>query len=206
MADVELELIARDGSASIRSVTRSSGANGSFSLKIPETGSGELRVRRLGYVPRSIVLLFDTLTGSRTVTIAVESAPLELAPVKVEAPGSVYMREFNERRKQRGTGHFIDRAQIEKRRPAYTSDLLRSLPGMTVRLSSRAGGVVRTRGCRPAIFIDGIQAVGAELDDVTRPGDIDGIEIYTSRSAIPPQFSGRHGNLCGAIIVWTRIQ
>lgn len=203
--DVELELITAAASNSIRAATRTAG-DGSFSLKGPQHGTGELRLRRLGYVPRSLVILFDTLTSSRTITISLESAPAILQPVKVEAPVSVQMRGFNERRRQRGTGHFIDRADIQRRKPAYTSDLLRSLPGMTVRLSNRLGAIVRVRGCKPAIFLDGIQAVGAELDDVTRPGDIDGIEVYSSWSGIPPQFNDRQGGNCGAIIVWTRIQ
>jgi hypothetical protein len=203
--DVEMELITGSASAGIRTLTRTAG-DGTFSMKRPERGTGELRLRRLGYTPMSLGILFDTLTRSRNVTLRLEMAAVELPAVKVETPVSIYMRGFYERSKQRGTGHFIDRADIEKRRPSYTSDLLRSLPGMSVRTSTRLGGIVRVRGCRPAIFVDGIQAAGAELDDVTRPGDIDGIEVYSSWAAIPPQFNDRQGGKCGAIIVWTRIQ
>ncbi len=203
--DVEMELITGSASASIRTLSRTAG-DGSFSIKRPERGAGELRLRRLGYTPLSLVILFDTLTRSRNVTIKLEMAAVELPTVKVETPVSTSMRGFYERSKQRGTGHFIDRSEIEKRRPAYTSDLLRILPGMSVRMSTRLGAVVRVRGCRPAVFVDGIQAVGAELDDVTRPGDIDGLEVYSSWAAIPPQFNDRQGGKCGAIIVWTRIQ
>lgn len=203
--DVQMELITGSASASIRTLSRTAG-DGSFSMKRPERGAGELRLRRLGYTPMSLVILFDTLTRSRNVTIRLEMAAVELPAVKVETPVSVYMRDFYERRKQRGTGHFIDRAEIEKRRPAYTSDLLRTMPGMSVRMSTRLGAIVRVRGCRPAIFLDGVQAVGAELDDVTRPGDIDGMEVYSSWAGIPPQFNDRQGGKCGAIIVWTRIQ
>jgi len=49
-------------------------------------------------------------------------------------------------------------------------------------------------------------AQGAELDDVTRPSDIDGIEIYSSWAGVPPQFADRGGRNCGAILVWTRIR
>lgn len=203
--DVEMELIAGSASANVRTSSRAAG-DGSFSIKRPERGAGELRLRRLGYTPMSLVILFDTLARSRNLTIRLEAAAVELPAVKVETPVSVYMRGFYERRKQRGTGHFVDRAEIEKRRPAYTTDLLRSVPGMSVRVSPRLGAIVRVRGCRPAIFLDGVQAVGAELDDVTKPGDIDGMEIYSSWAAIPPQFNDRQGGNCGAIIVWTRIQ
>lgn len=203
--NVELELIVAAASNGIRTQARSAG-DGSFSLFGPARGTGELRLRRLGYLPKSVVVLFDTLTTSRTIAITLETAPAVLAPVKVEAPGNAQMRGFNERRRQRGTGHYIDRVDIEKKRPAYTSDLLRSVPGMTVLLSSRFGALVRVRGCKPAIFLDGIQAVGAELDDVTRPNEIDGMEVYSSWAAIPPQFNDRMGGKCGAIIVWTRIQ
>ena len=203
--DVEMELITGAASANVRTSSRTAD-DGSFSIKRPERGSGELRLRRLGYSPMSLVILFDTLGRSRNVTIRLEAAAVELPAVKVETPVSVYMRGFYERRKQRGTGHFVDRAEIEKRRPAYTSDLLRTVPGMSVRMSPRLGAIVRVRGCRPAIFVDGVQAVGAELDDVTRPGDIDGMEVYSSWAAIPPQFNDRQGGRCGAIIIWTRIE
>ena len=203
--DVKMELITGAASANVRTSSRTAD-DGSFSIKRPERGAGELRLRRLGYSPMSLAILFDTLGRSRNLTIRLEAAAVELPAVKVETPVSVYMRGFYERRKQRGTGHFVDRAEIEKRRPAYTSDLLRTVPGMSVRMSPRLGAIVRVRGCRPAIFLDGVQAVGAELDDVTRPGDIDGMEVYSSWAAIPPQFNDRQGGRCGAIIIWTRIE
>ncbi|MEO8578190.1 MAG: carboxypeptidase-like regulatory domain-containing protein [Gemmatimonadales bacterium] len=194
----------RDGSVATISLARSA-ADGSFVFDAVPGGALDMKVRRLGFRPFSIQLRADTLSGRKLVRVVLQPAPVELASVEVEAQSTPAMREFEERRRKRGTGRFIDRAEILRQRPAFTSDMFYSYPGMSVR-PGRIGNSVRVRGCKPSVWIDGVQAQGAELDDVTRPSDIDGIEIYSSWSGVPPQYADRGGRTCGAILVWTRIR
>jgi len=179
-------------------------ADGRFSFSQLKPGSATLSVRRVGHHPYQLGLLVDTLSLTRPVRIVLQAIASELDTVKVHSKESAAMQEFHARSRTRGSGLFIDRREIERRRAAYTSDLLRAFPGIGVRRSARGGNRVRVRNCRPAIFIDGMQALDAELDEVTRPADIEGIEAYRSWAGVPPQFSDRSGKSCGAILVWTR--
>ncbi len=201
--DVEVMLV-RDSSSKIAKSLARSAKDGTFFFTGLPGGPLYMRVRRLGFRLIVVQIRPDTLSPSKLFKVVLHSVPLELASVEVEARSTQAMKDFDERRRKRGTGHFIDRAMIEKRRPAFTSEMLSTFPGMAVR-PGRLGNSVRLRGCKPSVWIDGVQAQGAELDDVTRPSDIDGIEVYSSWSGIPRQFGDRGGRSCGAILVWTRI-
>lgn len=203
MAGVEVSLLRDSVSAIIVRKTHSL-ADGTFSFENVARGPAYLRVRRLGYHINVTALRTDTLAAGRPIRITMHTAALELGAVQIDAKSSV-MKDFEERRRKRGTGHFIDRAEIERRRPAYASEILAYFPGNSLRQSNRGGGnQSRVRGCKPSIWLDGIQAYGAELDEVVRVGDIDGMEIYSSWSAVPAQFGNRGDRSCGAILVWTR--
>ncbi|MEO7502528.1 MAG: carboxypeptidase regulatory-like domain-containing protein [Gemmatimonadaceae bacterium] len=188
------------------SVTTRTAADGKFSFADVARGPVLLRIRRIGYLEYSRSLLADTLSPNRPVHITLERAAVVLDMVRVGAIESGRMRDFYERRRIQRSGHFLERRDIERRNTSYSSDLLRSFPGIVVRPSSRGGNTIRVRGCRPALWVDGIQAVNAELDELTRPAEIEGIEVYGSSAGIPPQYRDRYGRSCGAILVWTRIR
>lgn len=202
-AEVTLERQPTGSAGPIYLATRTA-VDGSFSFSRLEPGSATVSVRRLGHRPYRLALVVDTLSRARPVRIPLQAATVEMDTVKVEAKERAAIQEFHERRRIRRSGLFIDRRDIERRRVAYTSDLLRVFPGIGVRPSARGGNIVRVRNCRPAIFIDGTQALNAEIDEVTRPADIEGIEVYGSWAGVPPQFSDRLGKSCGVILVWTR--
>jgi hypothetical protein len=77
------------------------------------------------------------------------------------------------------------------------------VPGVRVLPSKRIGYVVRIRGCRPTVWIDGVRAAGAEVDEVATMADISGVEVYSSIAGMPPQYVDRD-NPCGGILVWSR--
>jgi len=201
----EVTLQAGTPPAELTTMTRTT-PDGKFSLTNLGTGLVVLTIRRIGFRAYSRSLLADTLSASRPIHIVLESAPLTLDTVRVEAAETGRMHDFYERKRKHASGHFLDRQDILRRNAAYTSDILRSFPGIVVRPSSRGGNVVRVRGCRPGIWIDGIQANNAELDEVTSPEEIEGLEVYASSGGIPPQYRDRAGRNCGAIFVWTRIR
>jgi len=204
LESVEIIMV-RDSSSTVATSLARSARDGSFAFEGLPAGPLYMRVRRLGFRQLVVQIRPDTLSGSRPFRVLLQAAPVELASVEVEAQSTQAMKDFDERRRKRGTGRFIDRAEIIKQRPTFTSDLLLRFPGMLVR-PGRIGNNVRVRGCKPSVWLDGVQAQGAELDDVTRPSEIEGIEVYSAWSGVPPQFADRGGRNCGAILVWTRIR
>lgn len=202
IASVEIFIVSDTTSALARGTTRTA-ADGSFSVVYGNDGPAYLRFRRLGYV-RTTLLVGDSFPGGRPLHVVMRDAPVELAAFEVVTSQPEALRSFAERRLTRGTGHFVDRAEIEKLNPTYSSDVLRRFPGALVTASGRIGNRVRLRGCKPGVWVDGVQAIGAELDDVTTPAEIAAMEVYNSWAGIPPEFEDRGGKNCGAIIVWTR--
>ncbi|HEX2722470.1 MAG TPA: carboxypeptidase-like regulatory domain-containing protein, partial [Gemmatimonadaceae bacterium] len=178
LGGTEVALVRESPDGASKDVTRT-GADGAFSFSGITGGRVYLKVRRPGYRALVVQMRPDTIRTTRPFRVVMDPVAVELAAVEVEAQASQGMKDFEDRRRTRGTGHFIDRAEIEKRRPAYTSDMLHTYPGMSVR-PGKVGNAVKMRGCKPSVWIDGVQAQGAELDEVTRPGDIDGIEVYNS--------------------------
>jgi hypothetical protein len=67
------------------------------------------------------------------------------------------------------------------------------------------GMLLRIRGCKPSIWVDGVRAGGAELDEVINVHDLAGIEVYNSQAGLPPQYVDKVNHMCGAtVLVWTR--
>jgi hypothetical protein len=144
----------------------------------------------------------DQIT-SRSVDFSLQTVPTDVSEVVVEGENAK-LHEFYVRRDHNNFGKYFDGAEIMKRDPRIMSDLLRTIPGATIGASTRIGNRVLLRGCKPTIWLNGMKAFGAELDEVANPADVAGLEIYLSWAGLPPQFQDRENPGCGAIIVWTK--
>lgn len=130
-----------------------------------------------------------------------------LAEVVVEEERPIVgpMREFEHRRKNYN-GTFIDEAAIARRKPIRTTDLVRGVAGVKVRNAPRGPGFLIWMGvggaeCKPAIYLDGIHATEATLDNLPAQ-DIVGVEVYRKAYDAPPQFMTTSG--CGVVAFWSR--
>ncbi|MFI5281253.1 MAG: TonB-dependent receptor plug domain-containing protein, partial [Gemmatimonadales bacterium] len=164
-----------------------------------------LVVRRLGFAPSSSVLQVaggDTLRMSFALERIVNALDTVVVAEKQLSPR---LTEFEDRRKA-GFGHFVTQAEIDKRNPVYTADLLRVMPSVNVVSPARGGHVaVNFRGrCAFKIFLDGIVFPSTNLDDLPSPRELAGIEVYSGPSTIPFQYKSISGSTCGVILVWTR--
>jgi hypothetical protein len=125
-----------------------------------------------------------------------------------------------------GRGRYITRDEIESRMPGRVTDLLSTVPGLTL-ISSGTGNqreVVFSRHaaqsdrCAAQIFLNGrlinkapprsprATTTGSPtmtIDDVAVPADLEGIEIYYGLSTIPPEFLNESAR-CGVIALWSR--
>jgi hypothetical protein len=168
-----------------------------------------IRVRHVGFQAKTLgVKIVDERAATMFVQLE-RVRPTSIAPVNIDeaAPdhGSDQLAEFYGRERTNHMGHFLDEAKLEELHPEHTSDALRAVPGVLVRPARRIGNTVRIRGCAPLIWVDGLRAAGAELDDVTRGPDVAAIEVYTSMAGVPAQYTDRSAT-CGTILVWLKVR
>jgi hypothetical protein len=180
-------------------------AAGHFAITGVPSGPAQMLVRRLGFHPfdGKITVGPDGADSLRLV-LYVASAELAAIEVREESLGdSIAPREFWTRRRTNVFGRYLDKAEIDSKWVSLPSEILRGLPGVTLTRSNRIGMLVRIRGCRPNLFLDGMRAQGAEVDELVSVGDIGAMEVYGSMAGVPPQYVDRE-NPCGAILFWTR--
>ena len=200
----------RDGS-NVRAQARTLD-DGSFTLPVPGVGTYRVAAARVGYESLLSGALVIQRLDSLDLLFRMTSLAVQLDPV--EATTSRYrsarLAGFYERSTKRRQGHFLTRDVIEQARSSRTSDLLRRIPGLSFRATRRGGYAIRARGgCEPQVYIDGmdVSMFGnvTSVDDLVRPEDLEGVEVYGS-SSIPVEFIRNHpGNECGAVMLWTRM-
>jgi len=180
-----------------------SDATGGFALPPFAPGIYGLRVELLGYrTVRDSVTLGVGEDEVLDVYLVPEAVDLEPLLVRVPRTTAYYMRAFEQRR-ARGSGTFITREQIERRRGSRTSELLHALAGVRVMYGRQGEAALFVRGtCRPQVYVDGVAIhQGASIDMAVLGDDIEGMEVY-SNATIPPQYASQ--SACAAILIWTR--
>jgi len=182
-------------------------AEGRFTLGDFPASRLTVQVRRLGYEERTVDVAVGAAGQATFVEIIVTAVPAQLEEVLVNPSTAGRLREFYERKRQRQAfARFLEHADVRRLAPTSSSELFRSVPGITIRAAAGGGNTIRIRGCQPTVWVDGQRLPGAELDDAVQPNDIGAIEFYPSSSGIPPQYLDPSNRLCGLILVWTRSQ
>jgi hypothetical protein len=113
------------------------------------------------------------------------------------------LTEFYEHKRQSRFGYFFERPEIERRGPAHTSELLRTLRGVHLSPVGTVGNRVLLRGCRPMVWLNGLRVPEAEVDEVAHPDEVDALEVYVSMIGMPARLVDLVGK-CGAVVIWTR--
>lgn len=165
-----------------------------------------VRVRAFGFLPSEVAVALAPTTHRATVTVRLEPSAAKLARVGINAmsPDSdSKLAAYRDRKATNGFAHFVDGDAIERKKPQFVSEMLRSIGGVTLTPSDRMGNVLRIRGCSPLVWVDGIRMPGAQLDEVAPAADVAGIEIYNSFAGIPSRYFDRTAT-CGTILVWLR--
>ena len=185
---------------------------GAFRFASVPTGKREVSFRRLGFEPKTmnaVVALGETV--ALAVVLTPFASEIEGMTVEEVSRRRQILSDFFDR-SERGFGHFITRAQIEKRNPMNLSDMLRMVPGARL-IPSRTGGTstlrfaraMAGRDCPPQYWVDGVKTWALNIDDIV-PQDVEGIEIYSGASTVPPQFNTKEGTtICGVVLIWTRV-
>jgi hypothetical protein len=198
IAGAEVGLLERD------SVTRAvrSDTAGRFFLSGLQKANVLLRIRHFGFTPRDVEVNIPA-SRRQQIIVTLDPMPAELAGVEINADDSdERLRAFHARKASNNFAHFVDADDIARRRPQFLSEILRTIPGVSL-ITARGGYTVKLRGCSPLVWVDGVRLPGAQLDDVARPADVAGVEVYTSFAGIPAQYFDRTAT-CGTILVWTK--
>jgi len=205
---------------------------GRFVMNRVPTGPFRLRASRFGYVATESAPLRAEVEEISTVTLWVEPEVIPLAAFEVvsERSGSIpFLEPFHARRERGGAGFFLTREDVWRSRPIRLSDLLQGVPGVQVSPASGMGagrlvsmsppGPARSTGsCPVQVFLDGkptarrmlsvggggLSALdGVPIDDLVRPEQIEGVEIYRASGGVPSEFLTPDAG-CGVIAIWTR--
>ncbi len=203
----------------LTAVTNDSGA---YLFDRPPTGRLVIAARRIGFKPQD--KRFSIADGeTRHLDFELEGLIEQLDSIIIHGQSSTgRMAEFWNRRMV-GVGAFITRADIERRKPYRTSDLLRTISG--VHMTGGSDGLDRPniqmgRNAPTPVARNGTQALGADcrvnyyldgmwlspgtfhLDDIA-PSSIEAVEIFRGPAEVPAKFRQRE-TACGLIVVWTR--
>jgi hypothetical protein len=98
-------------------------------------------------LPAQELSILDLAVGRTAAVASVEPRPVAPAPA-IAAPASAKDRVIRalERRRDRGGGSFLARAQIERLRTTRVTDLLRTMPGVSVTQDGSGAPLVELRG------------------------------------------------------------
>ncbi|WP_420449607.1 carboxypeptidase regulatory-like domain-containing protein [Candidatus Palauibacter sp.] len=187
---------------------------GRFVLSGVPVGMQELNVRHLGYAPLTYVV--EVSSGLTTeVEIGMVPDPVEMEPIVATVIRSrrLEVKGFYERRhwgELVGTGTYYTAEDIDRRRPVEISHMVADESGIRLQCNIRRTDcrLVNTRlssgvtgACSLNFYVDGLPTRGIPLDDVVRPSEIAGLEIYKGLASGPAEFPPSR---CGLIVVWTK--
>jgi hypothetical protein len=196
--------------------------NGFFRVTRIRPGPFMLRVVRLGYRANSTPLW--SIAGNQVLQVEVrlDAEAIVLAPLTVTSSRRMVrpspVLEGFRARAAVGIGHFITRADIERRQPGRITDILANVPG--VHLDGGGIGnrrvVYLNRGpqgrCPAQVYVDGMllnrmimrnRDAGFAIDDAVNPASVEGIEVYRGTAGIPAEFLTPEAQ-CGVVVIWTR--
>jgi len=185
-------------------LARESDESGRFWFRNIPAGERLFVIHYLGYADTTRVFLLPAELNQLEVAVELRVVPVADLMVQIdELDTPSKLTEFN-RRREKGEGYFITRADILRRDPLRTTDMLRAVPGVRIASTDLGRASIRMRGrsCNVAYFVDGIRAPYFNLDSVL-PSSVEGIEIYKGTASVPPEFRGPL-TPCAAIVLWTR--
>ena len=190
-----------------------SDSTGHFVIRGLDTGNVAFTVHRIGYEPAEFTVSLDS-GETFTLDLTLNQTALELDKVEVDAESRVReaLSMFYRHKSASVGGVFFVRADIEKKRPTSLSEMLQTVPGITLQRSRFFGadGVRMARNavghdCPVMFFLDGARAPWLNVDDIP-PMDVEAMEIYHGAATLPVEYNIDRGTpACGVIAIWTRV-
>lgn len=120
-------------------------------------------------LPERQLSVLDVLVGRSAAVVAAAPPPAVTTSGARSEPSNLAMREVA-RRRRRGGGSYLTRVQIERLRASRVTDLLRTLPGVSVRPDDRGVLMVELRGA-PRLTVEPVPATRNDTTP-TPPGQV----------------------------------
>lgn len=194
---------------------------GRFRLSGVRPGTVRLEARRIGYQKAFTTLLLESGIDASW-NVRLERAPIELPPltVSIARAATPQIAGFYQRRERR-SGTFFTRADIERMQPRQLTDVLRRVPGArllpitgpfgttyVLQLGRALGHPAAQQPCPILYYVNGVPfrvQLDIGIDAHLRPDDIEAIEVYSGTARVPAQFhSIANQTRCGVVAIWTR--
>ena len=204
---------------STRAVTTDSA--GRYNFRDLPRGVITLITRAVGFAPDTFrAEVFEDESVSRDVILKPSVTTLGEVRVNEAAPVAAKLTGFDERRRARVGGHFIDSTVLAKWENRKAGDLLSTVSGVDVQRqrgaayltgsraapSLRSGGSARPVPCFMDVYLDGAPvALANTMFDINSIGlnHVAAIEVYSSTANIPAQYN-RTSAGCGVVLLWTK--
>ena len=197
-----------------------SAADGHYVLSGVRLGEHAVEARLIGYHTAATTLNFQTgVTLQWNVTLEVNPVPVDPVDVSANRALTPALAAFYSRR-DRGTGTYFTRREIEAMNARDLTDVLRRVPGARVVPIPGPFGTTNTlqlsrsqdtgmgRACPILYYVNGIPfPVRADIgiDAYVRAQDVEAVEVYSGSSRIPAEFtSSGQTSRCGVVALWTR--
>ena len=203
-------------------------ATGTVSLEFLPVGRTLIGVRKLGYLPRTLLVTISPRdTAALTLLLTPQATVLPTVTTTDSALSRLppMLRAFEERRKT-GLGRYIDEAHLRANDGHQMSTVLATLPGLRVQSGrvvgthgTSAGPVIGSAGrpCYATIYQDGAMIYQDAFQLRVPPGDrqpppdfrrlnadeYSAVEYYASPAEYPPWISPTD-NACGVLLLWSR--
>jgi hypothetical protein len=216
-----------DGGGLVRA-SATSGEDGGFVMARVPRGEFRLRVSSLGYARTTSAPSRIEAGEALSLVVRVHPAAIALAPLEVTASTattSPVLATFYARAERGVGGTFLTRADIDRLAPSRLSDLVATVPGVTLDggvapgatrgvLLSSSPSAIGGRPCPVQLFVDGVPVtrragIGAsspyavQLDHLLQPDEVEGIEVYPALHLVPPEFLTQDAR-CGVVAIWRR--
>ena len=213
LVDVSVKLRGADGRILASGLTNDAGE---FRLQSSRIAEATILAERIGLQAVTTSAVQLALSQVIDVQIEMSETAVPLDPLTVRAreyvdigPLSGYFERV-QRHERMGFGHVLTRDEVQERDAIDVVDLLREVPRIAVVQSPGRGQHVMFRGgaqgqCTPRVYINGVYANRnslAFIDELVRPTELEGIEIYRGLSEMPGEFYD--DSHCGVILIWTR--
>ena len=195
---------------------------GRFALRLLPAGPVAIVTRALGFRPDTVIVDLGP-DESLSTEIRLRRSVTSLNEVRVSESAAVLPAKligFEERRRARTGGHFVDSTVIARWESRKTGDLLSTLPGVDIQRSRGSAYVLGPRGPSPLRGISSSRPVPCFMDiyvddapvalvgtayDINSVGlsHIAAIEVYTGPANTPAKYN-RTSKACGVVLIWTR--
>lgn len=172
-----------------------SGEDGGFRLMVPQPGLYRISVSHIAYAATETGTIDVGLGVEMQLELRMSPSAVQLEPLRVVGRKSYntgWLTDYYDRAvttRRSGIGRVFFRDEVERQNPPHVSVFLNYL--------------MPRGGCRPTLFVDGLEIDDAQqLNGTLQPDQLEGVELYNNQAFLPPRYANR--GHCAIALFWTR--